>query len=665
MATSSADAVGTTTAAPRKHGGASIIVGFLPWIVYWILAGNTAISTAVLVALVLSVISNVNEYRRDHQLIALEAGTTVWFALALVLSYTVSDAWLLRWMSPLSNFAFFAVMLSTAVIRKPFTVQYAKQTTPPELWDTPGFMYVNWTLTWVWIGSTALMTVVSLVPSIVDSQASLTSTDPLNLACYWVVPYGLLGLTVLFTARFPDWFGAAFDEVDAATEPAPAAPIPVDGGGDGHADDDGLTIAVDPHETLLDEVPAMVVSGASPGGAVKVTATAVDLVGHTWRSEAVFTADASGGVDVATAAAGAGTYTGVDPAGLVWSMAFATPGATPDIFVPSPGPLGVSVEASAGGRTVSTVLVRSGLPPDASMREVHDDGVVGRLFLPASDGPVPGVVLIGGSEGGVDAMATDAALLAAHGRAALVLGLFGAPGLDEALSTIPLERVQAGVQWLARHPAVDAGRLGAVAISRGAEALLSAAAHLDLPLADLVAISPSSVVWPAETEAGASPDTSAWTLGGDQLAFVPVDQDPIMRDMGRQALRARGRAHRHRPPVMHLARSYQVSLEEGAPETLAAARIPVERIGGRLLLVVGGDDQVWPSGRMASELEAQRGAAGGRDERLDLDGCGHLVRLGIFPTDVAWTGGIALGGTTAGVAAGQRRATDAVLAWLP
>jgi dienelactone hydrolase len=652
------------SAAPKRHGGASVIVGFAPWIVYWILSGNTKISTAVLVALALSVLNNANQYRRDHALIALEAGTTVWFAVALVLSYTVSDEWLLRWMSPLSNGAFFAVMLTTALIKKPFTVQYAKQTTPPEIWDTPGFMYVNWALTWVWIAATGLMTVISMVPSLVDSNASLTSDDPLNIACYWVLPYGLLGLCVIFTARFPDWFGAAFDDADPAREPAPAAAIPVAGGADRSRDAD-LVLTVEPRVTLLDEVPTVRVVGAHPGDPVVVRTTTVDLAGHTWQAQATFTAGADGAVDTSSAAPDSGSYTGVDGAGLLWSMAFATPGATPDIFVPGWGPSGTMVEASSVGRSVSATLVRRALPAGASVREVDAPGVVGRLFLPAGDGPFPGVVLLGGSEGGIDSMSTDAALLAAHGRAALVVGLFGAEGLEPELTAVPLERIQAGAQWLAAQGAVSADQLGAIGISRGAEALLAAAAHLDLPFTGIIAVSPSSVIWPGMDESGSLPDTSAWTLAGAPLPFVPVDQTPIMADMARQALHARGRQHMSHPPVMHLTRSYGASLDEAGSDVLDRARIPVERIDGRILLIAGDDDQVWPSLRMATDLAAHRGEVGANDRVLSLAGCGHLVRLGILPTDISWTTGIALGGSASAIAVGQRQVTEAVLSWLP
>jgi len=42
------------------------------------------------------------------------------------------------------------------------------------------------------------------------------------------------------------------------------------------------------------------------------------------------------------------------------------------------------------------------------------------------------------------------------------------------LAEIPLERFRDGIRWLRAHPAVDGGRIAAVAISKGAEGLLAA-----------------------------------------------------------------------------------------------------------------------------------------------------------------------------------------------
>ena len=69
---------------------------------------------------------------------------------------------------------------------------------------------------------------------------------------------------------------------------------------------------------------------------------------------------------------------------------------------------------------------------------------------------------------------------------------------------------------------------------------------------------------------------------------------------------------------------------------------------------------------MARILAAQRSAAGmaGDDQLITYDGAGHLIRLGLLPTDAPWTNGIAFGGSREGLAAAQADATKRVLAFL-
>ena len=156
------------------------------------------------------------------------------------------------------------------------------------------------------------------------------------------------------------------------------------------------------------------------------------------------------------------------------------------------------VVAEASGKRSHGTLVRRALAPDVDVQEVRAPGVIGRLFLPASAAPTPGVVLFPGSEGGLDSQSSNAALLASHGCAALVAATFagdGPPydGLPAQLERVPLERFTDAVRWLAGHEHVDAARVSAMAISRGSEGLLAAASRADdLPLQSIVAVSPSS-----------------------------------------------------------------------------------------------------------------------------------------------------------------------------
>ena len=658
-----ATATDVTSEVKKRGGGtgAGFIAGFAPWIVYWILSGSTSFEAAVGIAFGIAVLSNLVNLIRRKSLMVLEVGNAFAFAALAIIGLAAGDAWVSRWIQPLGNAALLLIMLVSVLIGKPFTLQYAKASTTPDLWDTPGFLAVNTLLTWIWIAAMAIMTALALVPPILEGDATRDDGgSTLSIVFYWALPYAVLGLAILFTVKYPDWFGAEFDDSPAVTGKT-QPPIPTTADGD-HSRAGDAVLDATPQQALVDEPIAVMMHGLAPGSTVALTATNVDLAGNVWRSTASFRADAAGGIDTASAAPVAGDYAGVDADGLIWSMRFSTEGATPDIYVPPPGASAVAIEAATDGVTLTKTLVRRSGAAGVSVRDVRNANVVGRLFLPPGDGPFPGVALFGGSEGGIDSEYSNAALLASRGFAALTVGYFGLDGIDAQLVSIPLERLADGVRALAADPHVDATRVGALAISRGSEGVLSMAARLaDVPLAAIVAISPSRVSWTAMGDEGTMPGVPSWTVAGAPVPHLDVADKVLMDQAMRDAFRDRGKHDPYHPHVMHLARSYATALEDTAGADAAA--IPVERIIAPLLLLSGSDDQVWPSGAMADAILARRQGTESAtvDHHQRYEGGGHLLRLGCMPTDVTATSGIALGGTRVGIAAAQSDATTRIL----
>ena len=657
----------TTDGGATGTGGAGAAVGFLvgfaPWILYWILTGAVSFRVAISVALAVSVASNLLSLARHKPPKVLEIGTTVAFVVLAVIGFTTDDVFIARWIQPIGNFAFLAIMVVSVLIKKPFTLQYAEESTPPELWGTPGFTYVNERITYVWIATMGVMTVLALIPPIVQGDATMDDGgSPLSIVCYWVLPYTVMAGAIVFTTKFPDWFGAEFDDPPPPTNTAPATlPAVPD-----HERGAGAVLRVEPPEPTLDEPLVVAVSGLEAGAAVTVRVATVDALGNLWTSATTYAADPTGVVDTSRAPATAGGYEGVDAGGLLWSLGFASEGRPPDLYVPSPTGDALAVTVDAPGATLTRTVVRRGLPAGATVRDVRADGVVGRLVVPPGPGPFPAVALFGGSEGGVDSQASNAAVLAAHGYASLAVGYFGLDGLPDQLVAVPLESLGAGVAWLAGQPGVVADRVAAMAISRGSEGLLSAAARLEaFGASALVAVSPSSVTWGAIGDDGTIPGAPSWTIGGEPVPFVAMSDATLMREAGRDALRHRGHRDPHDPHLLHLVDAYAAALRTPAAD---AAAIPVERVAAPILSITAGDDQVWPSGPMAAAIAARRAAAPGgappADEHHHEAGAGHLIRLGLLATTVSSSGGVAFGGTPAGTAAAQADATARVLDFL-
>lgn len=279
-------------------------------------------------------------------------------------------------------------------------------------------------------------------------------------------------------------------------------------------------------------------------------------------------------------------------------------------------------------------------PPSLSLA-VSDTGFAGRYYEPTVPAG-PAVIVLNGSNGGFPSSSLGRAL-ADEGHATLLLAYFASPdassaaGLPTRLQGITLEYFDRAINWLqarTRQPVILIGE------SRGAElALLLASRRKDV--AGVVAFAPSSVVWQAPGVSADVPVQAAWTLGGRPL--------PYLRDATDSGLTS----------VERFART----LARGA----GAAAIPIEQIRGRVLLVAGDDDRIWPSGSMADSISAKARRKGGPElQVLHYPNAGHLL-MGPGPGRERFVAGdfvVEFGGTEAGNRAARDDAWARTLAFL-
>lgn len=191
-----------------------ILVGFAPWIVYWVLVGNVPFAVAVLVALVVAIAAVVIGLVRRSPQCTLEIGSVAAFLVLVVLTSTLSQPVMQRWMLPVSNAGIFLVTLTGALTGTPFVREFAGANQPVE--TTPSEPFAR--LTWMWIAVLGAMTVSSLVPPIVLHDATiLDSKHPLSFFCYWVIPLALFASGALVSKVLPDRMAAAVDNAPRKT----------------------------------------------------------------------------------------------------------------------------------------------------------------------------------------------------------------------------------------------------------------------------------------------------------------------------------------------------------------------------------------------------------------------------------------------------------------
>lgn len=191
-----------------------ILFGFAPWIVYWVLVGNVPFVAAVLVALAVAVAAFVVARVSGSPGRTLEVGAVVVFVVLAALTFAVDQTFMERWMQPLSNAGIFLVALVSALIGRPFVREFAEVGQPKEVIESEPFGRITVTLTWVWIAAFGGMTASSVIPPLVQGDATILDTrTPLSFICYWVVPFTLLGLAALLTRLLPDRMVPPEDEI--------------------------------------------------------------------------------------------------------------------------------------------------------------------------------------------------------------------------------------------------------------------------------------------------------------------------------------------------------------------------------------------------------------------------------------------------------------------
>lgn len=347
-----------------------------------------------------------------------------------------------------------------------------------------------------------------------------------------------------------------------------------------------------PGTVLLDERFSVALDGVKPGEDVTIR---VDGNRGVWHSSATLRSDARGRVEVA------------DPMRLIWAATGERPAAPP---------AGSGVQpwvftAEAGGKVIATeTLVRRAVAEQVRVVPVRERGLVGTACYPAEPGPRPAIIVLGGSQGGVPGPGAHAGGLASHGYLVLALGYFNAEGLPPLLQNIPLEYFATAVDWLKSQPQVDPARIAVLGTSRGGELALILGSTYPSAFRAVVANVPSSVVWPGMSN---DSETPAWTLGGKPLVSVPgnfsaADLALAGRDRFLKRMRDAGAVRR--------------------------AEIPVERIGGPLLMFSARDDQVWPSdvfaGRVVERLKEHKFTY--PVEHYSYENAGHMITRPYVPT---------------------------------
>lgn len=391
-----------------------------------------------------------------------------------------------------------------------------------------------------------------------------------------------------------------------------------------------------PDTVRFDEPFTVTIDDLDAGDRVTVRVSTTHTEQNTWSAEATYEAT-DGHVDLDDDDDAIEGIEG-DTMALIQSM---SPESSYREDYRTPTEESLTIETTVRGETVgSKTITRTRDDPEGTTHDLPD-GLAGIAYEPPGNDPAPGVVVLpwwGEDPSGL------AAAFAGNGFFAVGLRYYSHKKEGERwLKHVPVETVGRAAEWLLAQDRVSGSAVGAIGLSKGGELALLSGAMLST-VGAVVSVNGSGVVWD-----GAALDdeqVSPWSVDDEPVAYVPTTAAPIGGN---------GTAPRD---------GFADAFEAADEETVEEATIPVEDVGGEVLLVSGEDDLHWNS-RAYSEIAADRLTDHEHTSEFDhlvFEGAGHNIRYPYLPTgNRNLMMGYEYGGTPEGHAEAERTYWPAAL----
>lgn len=249
-----------------------------------------------------------------------------------------------------------------------------------------------------------------------------------------------------------------------------------------------VRIGADPADALVDEKLWITVDGLSPDQPVTIKAS-LNEDNKRFSSYGCYTCTERGQVDLGTQPSVHGTYTGVDPMGLLWSMS-QEPCHEGYIRLQKRDvttPIVVNITVFKGHLTWKNLfdphlkplaecqIYRRYMAKSVRREKVRQGNIRGALFTPPGRGPFRGVIDMFGSGGGL--IEHRAALLASRGFCVLALAFFAYEDLTTSFPDITADYFIEASEWFSRLPRVLSSGIGVIGLSKSGEFALEMARH--------------------------------------------------------------------------------------------------------------------------------------------------------------------------------------------
>ncbi len=140
-----------------------ILLAFAPFIAFAVVDRLSGPTEGLIAGAVVSAALLLRDLIQGRTAKVLEIGTAILFGGLALYALLGRPSWSVVGVRLVVDAGLLLTVLASLVMRRPFTLQYARERVAPELWGEPEFVRTNYVITAVWALAFAVMVVAELV----------------------------------------------------------------------------------------------------------------------------------------------------------------------------------------------------------------------------------------------------------------------------------------------------------------------------------------------------------------------------------------------------------------------------------------------------------------------------------------------------------------------
>ncbi|TDH57130.1 hypothetical protein E2C06_36050 [Dankookia rubra] len=140
-----------------------ILLAFAPFVAFATVDRLSGSTEGLVAGAVVSAALLLRDVMQGRTAKVLEVGTAILFGGLALYALLGRPAWSIIGVRLVVDTGLLLIVLASLAMRRPFTLQYAREQVAPELWDAPEFVRTNYIITAVWALAFAVMVAAELV----------------------------------------------------------------------------------------------------------------------------------------------------------------------------------------------------------------------------------------------------------------------------------------------------------------------------------------------------------------------------------------------------------------------------------------------------------------------------------------------------------------------